>query len=92
MLDRDDADYYAGKFVRHDLSVSDIPELNQQVLREVGVQRMGHVMAILKHAKEMNNVKPRGGRNTRRARSVSSRSSSSGRSSSRSPRVSLGNM
>ena len=89
MLDRDDADYYAGKFVRHDLSVSDIPELSQQVLREVGVQRMGHVMAILKHAKQMKNeVKPRG-RNTRRARSVS-RSSSSGRSSSRSPRVSLG--
>ena len=47
MLDRDDADYYATKLVRHDLAVSDLPELNQSVLREVGIHRMGHVITDL---------------------------------------------
>lgn len=86
MLDRDDADYYASKFVRHDLSLADLPDLNQSVLREVGVHRMGHVMAILKHAKEVKDSAPpaRGGRSSNR-RQPAARDSSSSSESSKSP-------
>jgi len=78
MLDRDDADYYATKLVRHDLAVSDLPELNQSVLREVGIHRMGHVIAILKYAKELARARDNTG-------STSDSSGSRSRTRSRSP-------
>ena len=84
MLDRDDADYYAGKFVKHDLDLSDLPDLNQALLREVGIHRMGHAMAILKYAKLLKNERSAKKQKNRRNRSDSRSSESSRSSSSRS--------
>ena len=49
MLDREDADYYAIKFVKHDLYIEDLPDLTQNVLKNVGISRQGHCLAILKY-------------------------------------------
>lgn len=51
MLDRDDADYYAIKLVKHDLSIEDLPDLTQNVLKNVGISKMGHALAILKYSR-----------------------------------------
>lgn len=52
-LDRDDADYYAGRLVKHDLAVDDLPQLSQKLLQEIGIHKMGHVLSILKYVKEV---------------------------------------
>merc|ERR1712066_975228 len=80
MLDRDDADHYASKLVKHDLSCDDLPDLTQALLKDVGIHRMGHVLAILKYAREV--------RDSRRSRSRSSRDSSPSGSSARSSSLS----
>lgn len=52
-LDRDDADYYAGRLVKHDFSVEEIPRLSQKLLQDMGIHKMGHVLSIMKYVKEL---------------------------------------
>lgn len=96
MLDRDDADYYASKLVKHHLSITDLPDLTETVLKNVGISRMGHCLAILKYSKEVRRIEAKSRKsisprksNHHRSKSVSSFSSnssfSSAKSTSRSP-------
>ena len=49
LLDREDSDYYAIKLSSHSLSITDLPDLTENILDNVGVRKQGHVMAILKY-------------------------------------------
>merc|ERR1712174_144734 len=44
-------DYYAIKLSSHSLSITDLPDLTENILDNVGVRKQGHVMAILKYSR-----------------------------------------
>merc|ERR1712060_508373 len=55
LLDREEADYYAVKLSSHSLSITDLPDLTSDILKNVGVRKQGHCMAILKYSRIIRN-------------------------------------